>query len=139
MLTCWKEFILNLVIQIIILRLSYSSLTLKYGGCSWTRIIKTNTSLPIFKEISPIYYICYLYKWHFIPVWMHVIRICTRFYCVKAGNGTKSMVRILNVAEKNDAAKSIANVLSRGSSRMVTFLSHVLSWKRMKTIKSNLL
>ncbi|CAG2214300.1 TOP3 [Mytilus edulis] len=27
------------------------------------------------------------------------------------------MVRILNVAEKNDAAKSIANVLSRGSSR----------------------
>ena len=58
---------------------------------------------------------------------MHVIRICTRFYCVKAGNETKSMVRILNVAEKNDAAKSIANVLSRGSSRMVFFLSHVLS------------
>lgn len=32
----------------------------------------------------------------------------------------QEMVKILNVAEKNDAAKSIAGLLSRGSSRMVT-------------------
>ena len=31
----------------------------------------------------------------------------------------QEMVKILNVAEKNDAAKSIAGLLSRGSSRMV--------------------
>lgn len=31
----------------------------------------------------------------------------------------QEMVKILNVAEKNDAAKSIAALLSRGTSRMV--------------------
>ncbi len=31
------------------------------------------------------------------------------------------MVRILNVAEKNDAAKSLAEIMSRGSYRRVCF------------------
>lgn len=31
----------------------------------------------------------------------------------------KEMVKILNVAEKNDAAKSIAALLSKGTSHMV--------------------
>ncbi|VDI07427.1 DNA topoisomerase III [Mytilus galloprovincialis] len=46
---------------------------------------------------------------------MYALKIIKRHFCSEV-NG-KSMVRILNVAEKNDAAKSIANVLSRGSSR----------------------
>lgn len=31
----------------------------------------------------------------------------------------QEMIKVLNVAEKNDAAKSIAALLSKGSSRMV--------------------
>lgn len=34
---------------------------------------------------------------------------------------TAKMVRILNVAEKNDAAKSLAEIMSRGSYRRVCF------------------
>lgn len=48
---------------------------------------------------------------------MYALKIIKSHFCSEV-NG-KSMVRILNVAEKNDAAKSIANVLSRGSSRKV--------------------
>lgn len=33
-----------------------------------------------------------------------------------------TMTKILNVAEKNDAAKNIANVLSNGSSRKVLII-----------------
>ena len=33
----------------------------------------------------------------------------------------RTIMRILNVAEKNDAAKNIAAQLSQGSSRMVSF------------------
>lgn len=42
----------------------------------------------------------------------------------------QEMVKILNVAEKNDAAKSIAALLSRGTSRMVSTnfsQTHILS------------
>lgn len=43
------------------------------------------------------------------------ILIC-RKYCSYAST---DMVKVLNVAEKNDAAKTIANVMSRGSARKV--------------------
>lgn len=41
-----------------------------------------------------------------------------RKYCSDA---SVDMIKVLNVAEKNDAAKTIANVMSRGSARKVLF------------------
>ena len=41
-----------------------------------------------------------------------MFKIIVRYYCSK-------MVRVLNVAEKNDAAKSLADVMSRGRYRKV--------------------
>lgn len=41
-----------------------------------------------------------------------------RNYC---SHSSADMVKVLNVAEKNDAAKTLANVMSRGSARKVMF------------------
>ena len=40
-------------------------------------------------------------------------------YCVKLKNS--KMVKVLHVAEKNDAAKSIARIMSNNSSQTVLF------------------
>lgn len=39
------------------------------------------------------------------------------FWNVRNNSNKYKMVRVLNVAEKNDAAKNIAQIMSRGSSR----------------------
>lgn len=43
---------------------------------------------------------------------------------LKTSVPTYEKMKILNVAEKNDAAKSIANVMSRGASQRVSIGSH---------------
>lgn len=53
------------------------------------------------------------------------ILIC-RKYCSYA---SADMVKVLNVAEKNDAAKTIANVMSRGSARKVLLSKRMISKK----------
>lgn len=42
-----------------------------------------------------------------------------RHLCIKEDTG-KIMKRVLNVAEKNDAAKNLASILSNGNSRRVS-------------------
>lgn len=49
---------------------------------------------------------------------MPPINILIRFYSSKIFEITTKM-KYLNVAEKNDAAKNIANILSKGTSRKV--------------------
>lgn len=48
-----------------------------------------------------------------------IFNIFFRRNAVRSVSTTIEMVRILNVAEKNDAAKSIADVMSRGHYRKV--------------------
>ena len=48
-----------------------------------------------------------------------------RKYCSDA---SVDMIKVLNVAEKNDAAKTIANVMSRGSARKVLFKIFFKTW-----------
>lgn len=47
-----------------------------------------------------------------------------RKYCSYA---SADMVKVLNVAEKNDAAKTIANVISRGSAKKVSLSKRKIS------------
>lgn len=46
-------------------------------------------------------------------VFLSLVRLCSR-------NQVANMTRILNVAEKNDAAKSLAEIMSRGNARRVS-------------------
>jgi hypothetical protein len=50
------------------------------------------------------------------------ISILIMFLTLKLLN---KMLRVLNVAEKNDAAKSIAKIMSKSSNRMVTNKSYL--------------
>lgn len=52
---------------------------------------------------------------------MCFILLHLRRFSASATSLPDKMVRVLNVAEKNDAAKSLANVLSQGRSRKVCF------------------